>query len=609
MKSRNKTKLILTTLLLSLTLSGCGNLSEKDLDDAKNNIENLMEDSNFYNGSSSLGYKKDKYGNFYNKYLDNFITHMSKKQYNILKNIVTNVEELDEYEYEGLVNELNKIMCDEGDLGYGFYAAFNTELLYEEFNDSNRLNNSTYRVVNNIKTLINDDELFYDALFSRKINKIEKLIIEKTGANKEDVENLITLLDAYYLVENSEDYSLENKESIESNIDELMKNIINAKFENDQDFASTFYGRLLKSSNYFGDPFIKIYEHFINGKSTITIRGYDNSYITFDFNSDLLSQKDLELLELKRIVANDYIEEAYKRTEDQEYDAKAMQLISFLPSEKCTLENTKTAEEIRCELYKDLGDYFDSSDDFNDFLIRLFNKKESALNRYFSIFKERIEEDGIDEIDFIRYQALRSLVKKYESNTYTYNYSYSYIETKDLKELPEEYALSYVTNNKSNYQFYVDYDSFFKEMDEILSNNDLGISAFLCEDIEFKWWTKPITITSDWLIADIISLPIELKIIDYNGEKLYYYEAPRGFEEGHLVRTYYNIDGDLVIKKGNGLYAVIKNPETGEDMIVTVVGINRLPNIKEYEDLRYKTDFSLYKRNYNATTDEKKLLR
>lgn len=604
MNLKKKKQLGSILIAISLATTGCGTISREEATSA---VEKMMDESNFYQSDFVDENNEEYYGKFYNTYLNNFIDYMSKEQYKEFKNMVTDVERIDRFDYISLVNCLQNILCDGQEKGVGIYAAFNTELLYEELNQTSHLDDRNNRHINTLKCLVNDDEAFYKSLFSKDIDDFKKVIVEKTNASDEDVSELIDLFDEYYVLVSSF-HSKKEYEELENKIIETMRNIISAKIESNPNFSYTLYGRMLRSSIYFGPDYIWITKNLVGDKTFLTSKDYFKGDVTFEFDQKYLFSQDIELWELKYLVANSYIEEAYERYRDPNYDSTGMELISILLSEKCTLENASNAEEIRCELYKDLGDYFDSSDDFADFLIRLFNREEYALNRYFEIFKKRISEDGISMLDFLRYESLRNLIKKYEYNSYFFENNNYYTTYDDLRSLPKENAEEIASVFRTNYKFDVDYDKYFSEIDTILANNDLGVSRVINENASFNWWERPITINEATISAVLISEPAELKERELDGVTLYYYEAPRGFEEGTLSEVFYNIDGNLVTREFPGVEAVIEDPDTKEDKFVTVISINKRPYLPD-QDLKFVNPYPIYSYDYNATEEEKKLLR
>lgn len=180
------------------------------------------------------------------------------------------------------------------------------------------------------------------------------------------------------------------------------------------------------------------------------------------------------------------------------------------------------------------------------------------------------------------------------------------MSSEELRELPADEASEIASVSRENYYFDVDYDEYFKEIDKILANNDLGISRVINESASFNWWEKPITIT-DSLISTLVSEPLELKERDLDGVTLYYYEAPRGFEEGVLSELFYNIDGNLVTKEFPGIDTTMIDPDTKELKFITVVSINKNPNLDDI-DLKFINPYPIYSYDYNATEEEKKLL-
>lgn len=603
MNLKNKKRIILSTLALSIALANTGCTAEYQKNPLKE-INELMEDD-FYQESRALETNKEFYGKFYRTYLNNFVDYMSKKQYKEFKTIVTDHELLEECDEEKIVERLNRILYEEDSRGIGLYAAFNSELLYEELNPVVVLDDEVFKHICNLKFLIDDDAAFFEAIFSKDINNLIDLICQKTGCEEDTASVLVTYFDEYYLGLKT-GYFNESKEEIKGHLEYVIKEITKSKIDNNKSFASIFYGRMFTNNKRYKEQ-VSIRPDLLKNSATIIIEDEEKGNIQFDFDSKYLYSEDLELWQLKVIRANDYIKEAYSNCYSEEYDLEGLALLSFLLSDECTLENTTSEDDVRCEIYNDLADYFTSPEDFNDFVIKLFRRNKNALDRYFEIFKQRIQEDGIDAYDFMRYESLRNLVKSNDIVTIHLNSDNTIERREEIKNMPREEALNYADVTLENYHFGTHYEEDFKEIDDILENNDLGLSKIINDQVYFNWWDKPITVSGYSAYSTLISQPVKPKTMVYNGIEMLYFEAPENFSDGYLAEVFYNIEGIPVIRKFEGLEATIKNPDTKEDMFIIVVSLNDNRTIPD--ELMFVKTYLNYDYLKQTNQDEKTLTR
>lgn len=602
MKLKNKKKVLLSILTLSLALSStsCGS------DYQKNAVEEINElmDEDFYKEDRALGTNEEFYGTFYRVYLNNFVDYMSKKQYKEFKNIVSDYELLEECDYEKIADRFTSILCEENSRGIGIYAAFNSELLYEELNQVIVLQDEVYERICNIKFLIGDDDAFYKALFSKDIDELIKLICKNTGCEEKLADVLVYYFDQYYEGIKTGTFSKPKDELAES-IDYVIEDITEAKIDTDENFKSIFYGRMFINNKRYEEQ-VRIKPNLIKDSATIYIED-DSLSLKFDFDSSYLYSCSLELWQLKVMRANEYINEAYSKYYSDSYDLQGLSLLSLLLSQECNLDNTTNEDDIRCEIYDDLSDYFTSPEDFNNFIIKLFRNDKEALDRYFEIFKKRIQEDGIDAYDFMRYASLRNLVKNKEIVTLYLPNDNTFENREKIKNIPKEEALNYADVTIENYYFDVDYNTYFQEIDEILKNNDLGLTRIINDQVYFNWWYKPLSVSGYSAYSTLVSKPVEIKNMNYNGIDLLYFEAPKGFENGYLAEVFYNIEGNIIIRKFEGLNAVVKNPDTNEDMYIIAVSLN--DNREIPKELMFVKTYLDYDYTEYLNQDAKKLTR
>lgn len=577
-------------LSIALSTTGCGS---RYRDKALDEVNEIMDESFFYQVDYASKSNEEFYGPFYETYLNNFINYMSKSQYEEFINLVHEIEEMDNHDYEAIMAKLDTILCKEDSVGFGLYHAFNAELIYEELFPAWVCNDITFKHVNTLKSIINDDEAFFEALFSKDINKMVDLIAEKTCyEDKDKLKQMIKDFDSYC-------FNKENKETRDeysAKIQCTMNLIVQSKLESDEEFALTFYGRMLKDSVYFNKNETNIIHPLLFQNPSLTLKSSDKGEVTFEFPDKYFLSSDIQLLELKYIVVNSKIKEAFELQ-----SSDTMDLISFILSNDCTLENASNEEEIRCELYQDLSPYFSSSDDFVDFLLRLFNLTEYSQKRYFEILKARIQENGIDLYDFLRYQCLVSLYNEHELGHYFYKDGLDGLDKWEITQMPAEKAEKYAEFYRENYFLAsVDCQKEFEDIESILANNNLGFELALNQSAKFAWWEKPVTIKDDFLVQ-VYSAPVEISTTTKDGITIKYFEAPNGFNQGYLVDVYKSLSGETITKQIHGLDTTIVDPETGEEKKIVVVSINDNCDVKG--SLRFASSIELFRSNYKTQDD------
>lgn len=590
MKLKSKAKALMMMLALSTSTTGCSNYR----DTFQKEVNDIMDESVFYQDSYLDETNEEYYGDFYELYLTTFIKYMSKDQYNIFKNLVNEVPYIDRYDYDEKLLYLDNILCKNCDTkGYGFYHAFNDYLLFEGLTPAYDLRDDTFIHIHTLKSLIEDDDSFFKALFSKKISKIINLICEKTEIDDPElVEQMIIDFDRYIIAKNNRD--LEEQEMYSNNIQNVMNQIVRSKINNDPSFAKTFYAKMLKESNYYGKKELTIIHPLLVGKPYIILDSEEKGFVFFEFETEYFDSDIIELKDLELICIDAKLKEEFEKKENSEI----MSLLSFILSPNCNLTNKTNFEEVRKVLYRDLSSYFESEVDFNDFLFRFVYLNEYAQEKYIDIFKNKIIEDGIDLMDFERFQAFVNL---YREHTYFHYISLlnGYVDQKEYsKKRPEELGDD-ISVIKESFLLSenIDYEKEFEEIEEILIRNDLGFEYALNDQIKFSWWNNSIECQYDSL-TEVYSSVVDVQTMVSDRNVQTYFEIPNGFEDGHLVEVFKNIAGDVVVRQIQGSKINITDPVTSEEKSVIVVSLideeQKFP-----EEIRFATSIQSFQNHYN----------
>lgn len=599
-KKHQKSVLILMlSAMLSTTACSDSNGNVNYRENAYENVEDIMNDTNFYQEKHAGSTNEEFYSPFYANYLNHFINYMDEEQYSLFLEMVSKVDDQERYEFPTIYSYLTSIMGTEKSFGHGFYYAFNTRLIFESLFSAYFLRDDTFTHINTLRDIINNDEVFYQSLFSKDINALIDCIMENTSfSNRSLVEEMILKFDIYVDKSTSTFYMDQKlKEEAANRIQEIMNKIVASKCANDPEFAKTFYARMIQNSRYFDDETFELTRCLIEDTFNL-VQNDEQGYLIITLPNDYyFSNKSLE--EVKEAKFEDVV---FKEIKEEKRNM--LSLLSLLVTEE-TLQKMGDAspDAMRQYIYEDLSSFFSSEDDFNDFCLRLYNGTSYSLEKYFNIFKSRIKEDDITLLDFIRYYSLVELNKEHTFNHYDFYDSKNTMTYDELRKLKEEEYQNIAYNYPENYFLSnIDYSKEFDLIENILSQNDLGFQKIYSSNKVIDWYIGEIDenqITETVVLSELV----EPHNIDYEGNKFVYYECPKGFEHGRAVDAFLNIDKELTIREQTGFTSEVINPETGEIMFIYLVGLNE--DIDTYPSLRFITEYSHI---LNQEKDQKKLI-
>ncbi len=585
--NKKKKSALMIMLSLMLASSGCSRTTTNNefRENAYERIEELIDDRDFYQETHAGDTNEEFYAPFYKKYLDNFIKYMNEDQYDNFYYMVYLVDEDERYDFPKIYDFLNGILYGDQEYGHGFYYAFNTRIIFESLFSAYDLRDDTFTHVNTLRDIVNNDEEFFQSIFSQDRDALIDCIVKNTNfSDRSLVEEMLLKFDIYVDNLESSDYLSEQlKNDASERIQEIMNELVASKCK-DPEFADTFYGRMLKQSRYYGSDEIELTRYLIEDTFELVEKNNKGSLSLTLPNNCYYSNHTLNSIKYEKIISN--ISE-----EIEESKSDTLTLFSFLVNEDVIEKlNSTNAESIRATIYEDLSNYFDDELDFNDFYLRLDNRTQSSLERYFKIFESRIKEDGITLLDYARYYSLVELNKRHTYNHYEFYDRDDYITYDELRKLkPEEYegiVDNYYPENYFLYNF--NYQNEFDKIQYLLSNNDLGFNVLYSSPNEITWPSTGFNLDS-FNDSQVLSKEIQPTETEIDGNKLIYYECPEGYENAEAVEVFLNIDNELTTREVKGFITEIVDPESSSTKSVYLVGINN--NIDEFPSVCFLSNY------------------
>lgn len=601
MKTKYKKSTLIVLLSTMLAISGCSKPNEQGSfkDNAYQNVEDIMENMDFYQEEYAFETNGEFYSKFYKQYLNNFVNYMDEEQYNTFLEMVSQIDDSERYDFPETFDHLGKIIGEDDSYGHGFYHALNTRIIFESLFSAYIFRDDTYTHVNTLRDIVDNDESFYQSIFNRDINQVIDCIMENTYfQDRTLVEEMMLKFDLYVDKRESENYHDQLiREEAASRIQEIMNMLVSSKCKHDEEFANTFYGRMLQDSRYVGKEKIELTRSLIEDTFEL-LKKDENGYLCITLPNDYyFSNMSLEEVKEEKFIS--VISKGISKGNNE----IVLSLLSYLINEE-TLVKIKDASpgEMREYIYNDLSVYFKNEDDFNDFCLRLQNCTTSSLEQYFRIFESRIKDDDISLLDFIRYYSLVELNKKRTYNHYEFYDSENRLDYDELRKLKEEEYEDIAYNYPENYYLgNIQYLDNFASIENILSQNDLGFKMIYDSDVTIDWYTGEIDL-SNMDDSLVLSDLVEPQMINYEGSEFICYECPKGYESGQLVDAFLNIDNELTIREQEGSLTEIINPETGESVFVYLVENN--DELINYPSLRFITNYSNI---LNESIEQKKL--
>ncbi len=608
MSLKMRKKAMMLMLALSLATTSCGK-DESYKENAYAKIQEIMDNSEFYQTEIFDETYEDRYAEFYQKYLDHYISYMSEEQYNTFVNMVKNMDENEHYDYANTYSRLNIIFDSWAtEEGRGLYKAFNSRILYENVYLTHLGKESMAKHINTLRFLVHNDEEFFTSLYSNKIDKVIDCIAKNTGCqDRKIVEELIYKMDLFYDIFDSEDYMDEQlRVSYENRVTELIGILIESKSLSDEEFNNTLYAHILKESRYCGKDSYVAVPYLLDNTFYLQIKDGDYYYSMYDVNSDYLYQ-DISIEELKRLQVNDLISRARNITEEEYYSVENMMqlIVCLLGFNSLDLSDNIESEEIRHEIYEKLCGYFTSEDDFNNYILSLYNGNKKALEKYFAMYMTHLREDDITYEDYISYNCLVNYNNERKYTYITYEGSYedqkdNYVSQEELKLMKESEYKDIAFAMEDNFFLYnIPYYSYFETIDEILARNDLGFDRLSNPDCQFTWENGQMEVTN-LENTNVLSVSVKPQTMEYSGMNIIYYVFPENYEDAQPVELFPNIENTLITRKVKGFKTTIVDPESGEEKLIYVAGMD--DELANFGEIRFMIDYQTLSKKINGET-------
>lgn len=594
---KNVRKKQIFALALSLALTGC-TPNEKDTKE----IVYIENTANTTVDKEALT-NKDIFINFYNGYLERYGAYLSDDQYTVLKTLTKKQTTPSEKE---ILDTLNSVMnIDFYSEGRGIYRAFNNRLIYEEVSLSNAYRDTIYMYINTLRSVVNNDEEFYTALFSLNIDEFIDCIARNTGIkDKNIIRDLVVQMNAYTDVLALEE-SLNQKELLddyEHHICDLISKIISSKLEHYPDFASTLYGELLSDERYY--PFLDTYEDLFSNKLHISVfRDYDS----YDFTVDAsLTYSDYSLAKVKGKKVTEIIKNGIDEENIYEYDATNL-MLHLIDYRSFNDLSILTASDKRDVMYDELQDYFIDKEDFDSFFLCIANHSPMTYYEYFFILEKQIQKDGITYDDFVRFTSLSNFLKENQHLFIDWDYSITYPPYEELARMPLKESEK-IVRSFSNIDIFngMDYKTGLIDINNMLTQNDLGYEQLYCPDLRYIHYANGVSCgdTSAYVLSTLI-YPTEGIV---NGSKVVYYEIPENYENGRAVDSFYNIAREFTVIDVPGLKETFYDESKNREVNGFIVSLDEgLTEDTEYKPIRFMEFYHYYKDKVKDQNKELKL--
>ena len=609
MKPQNKRRTMMILMALSLATAGCGKKNDYKTNGFEK-VQEIMDKSEFYQKKSYDGTYEERYAPFYENYLNRFAKYMSEDQYNSFLGVVRGMDTEEPYDFVNTYLRLEDMFdITPTKEGRCFFKCFNSRVMSEgdHLSGLRGLSKITLHLTT-IRSVVHNDDAFFKSIYSGNIDKVIDCICKNTGfKNRELVEELILKMDLYNDIAESEEYmDIQLKETYEARIREIIGLIIESKCAKDEYFNNCLYARLLKESSYFDKDKYEVVSSISIDEFYFGDYSGDESYCIYDLDSQYLYE-DISLEEIRRIHSNKIIYQAMHPSEDNMYAVEdTMQLLMSIIDVDILTGDLSDSNNVRLAMYENLRDYFTSEDDFNTFIVKLQDDRDSAFERYFDILIKRIEEDGINYDDFIRYLCFVNYNKERTYTTYHYWGTYEEMEAnrlpdEEIRAMKESEWDPIVYTFQDNFVFWsFPYHEYFAKVESALANNDLGYEQIFNPDCEYVWDNGEISLT-DQENSSVLSSYVNPKTMEYNGTNIIYYEIPIYYEDALAVETFYNIDDEFITRDVKGFKTTIEDPKTGEEKLVFVSGL--ADTLEDAEPIRFILDYNLFmeaKKNLSA---------
>ncbi len=604
MNLKNRKRVMMTLMSLMLATTGCSS-SNKDRDNYSYNykeysygvIENILDSQSFYNDDYKS--EKDAYATFYQNYLDSFIEYMSEDQYNLFISLAQNMNKEERNEYPETLKYMNAMFnVKEDSYGRGFYKIFNSRIIGENVTFNGRVGGNLNNHINNLVAIVNNDDELFASIFSGDINNVIDCIVKNTGIeNRELVEELILKMDLYTDMLSYNDYKIDMlEEAYYERINDIISKLITSKRAYDSNFSKSFYSSLLNGSVYRGYDTYEIRPGITTNTFEIIVYEDGEKYSIKNIDKSYL-YSNCSIEEIREYAVNDILARSFNLEKEEYYTVEnTMQLLMCLIDSNISFNDIENGDDLRKIIYNNLSKYFTSEDDFNTFVLKLCSMSNRTLDQYFNFFIDSIKTDGITYDDFLRYLCLVNYNNKRRHINIDYVDSDNRIKSEELANMTEEEYKDIASSREENYFFCtLEYQKYFDQIAEVLSQNDLGYEMVYNKDCKFEWiyGEKELIAESE---TSFISSEVFPETMEFGGTNIIFYEYPEYYKEGVPVEVFTNINNETTTREREGFKTEIIDPKTGEVRLIYVVDMTS--SIAEYDPIRFMIDAKTFNNNY-----------
>lgn len=545
---------------------------DQSLDDLLKLINERMKENEFYfslystsaDGSNSTDFKTVYYEKIVS-FLDRYYPYMSDEQIDVLLDFVK--YEFPNYDYDqtdvkdAWADLLNR-MIPSTEVGYGLsqcmFLLSESRAYMERYYGVGR----EFLVLCNV---VGYDQLV-SAIFQNDVQQIVDVISKETSIDEESARRLVQLFDNY-----ADEFG-SSSGMLTDFLDEMqivIASMIRSRCQSDLKFSNSLRGSILKNSSYVRedglnfeiDPtedtisFELVFEDY--GRTVVTLPTY---YLDVCMEESMLVDSSA-----CHIIQTDYASSNIR---------SSMSLLSYIVGwnhMEYLSDFDGSVNQKKQIIYHSLKNYFSSEEEFNHFLIALDAHKDTAISKYFSIWKSQMMDGPVTFRKLLEYNSLRekiisslSLIDK------------NYYEEARITEKNSEESMSF----EFEHYYFSTYD-YMSDFDEVLdyfhSQNSTYVELISEKGYFQRDWRngkRDINSENDFVLSP--QLLIQRKDLG-NDHFIYYYVKPELFENGEFVSVFTNVLNQRVCVPVVGISTMIENEETKQMEDVVIVSIDQEP--------------------------------
>ncbi len=568
-------------ILLSsmLAFNGCGKNQEKNVDQKDRFCQQYF--------NTDINQLEDDFFSF--NYLKHFASFMKEEQIESFLKIDKTADD------KTFIGDLNELMKGDTNEGRGIYNAFNTRLFFENIGPYYSYREEYYTVINTLRTIVANDEAFYQSLFSQDIELFIDCIVENTGIrDRALVSELVMKMDIYSDLLSSEEYQDEviKKEYI-ARINEIVSLLFEAKCRKDDEIKRSLFAKVMRESNCMRELNYTLYQELIGNEFVFEHIGItmENSY-EMKFSNEYLYNTKCTIEQMESIRVKELIKEALTRENKNSEEAffLMLHLMDFSTFSEMEFLDASCIKE---EMFKELKSYFASESEFDFFYLCLANRTRSVEDTYFQILEGVILRDGITYEDYIRYLSLSNFLEEHVRTHYdwaTYELVMPYDEFLSISK-EEARKQVYTTYSSSLFNYYT-YPFLLENIEDALSQNDLGYEKIYNQEYKISCDFEGFSIQNNSI--SVLSSLVEPREGKYQGMSIIYYEIPENYEEGSAVEYYKNIEDKWTVCPVEGFKDTFYDERRGEVVTGFIISMNETLTEENKKTIRFMEYYKYY---------------